>query len=91
MKPKDILEHVRDVFKGFLRASAYGRVEMDVVERKAMLGVLVLSPLVGIPLVPAAISLELLPYMEEHLRLALLRASRLDDAWGLLAGRFDVE
>ena len=91
MKPGDIFKHLRDLVAGFLHASAFDRIEMDVRERKSLLGLLVLSPLVGIPLIPAAVSLELLPYMEEHLRLALLRASRLDDAMGFLAGRFDIE
>jgi hypothetical protein len=64
MKPRDIFEHLRDLVGGFLHASAFDRIEMDVRERKSLLGLL---------------------------RLALLRASRLDDAMGLLAGRFDIE
>ena len=45
----------------------------------------------GIPLLPASIALELLPHAESDLARAVDRMFTLDDPWGLIGGRFDVE
>jgi hypothetical protein len=91
MSLRDLFARLRQVLVGFFEARATGFVDFEVSEARGLFGVLVFSPLFGLPLVPAGVCLELLPLMEDRLRIALARMSDLDDVLGLLAGRFDIE
>jgi len=87
----ELLRRVRQILGGYFEAAATGYVDFEVTEARGLFGVLVFAPLFGLPLVPAGVCLELLPLMEDRLRVAVARMSSLDDVLGLLAGRFDVE
>jgi hypothetical protein len=87
----DIWTHLKEMAQGFFRACFSGAVDFEVAEARNLFSVLVFAPLFGVPLLPAAVSLELLPYVEKRLAGALARLSELDDALGLLAGHFDIE
>ena len=91
MTPPSIFRNLLDLIGGFLKSKAYGYVEFDLNEAKNLFGLLLFSPLMGIPLLPASIALELLPHAESDLARAVDRMFTLDDPWGLIGGRFDVE
>lgn len=91
MEPGDILRRIREILWGFFTAKATGYVRFERMEAQHLFMILVFSPLVGIPLVPASITLELLPFLEEPMRISLARLDDLDDIWGILGGRFDIE
>jgi len=58
--------------------------------REEIFGLLVLSPLLGYPLVTSDLSLRLLPYLSEELQILIDRIQRLEDQFGETLGRFDL-
>ncbi len=72
-----------------LEENATSYVELELEELENVFAMLTFAPLIGYPIVPPAVSLKLLPYMEDEILIALDRSTRLDDQYSLLG--FDVE
>ena len=88
---REFYRALKKVIYGYFTAGAGEYVKMELHELRNAMGVLLFSPLVGFPLFPAGVALELLPFAEDALKAALGRSFELDDPMGLVGGRFDIE
>lgn len=90
MKYPKILKRISAILRGYFQHFATEQVEFDLIERKNLMGIFIISSLTGIPIAPSGICLELLPYMEEKIIILLSRLQNLDDEKGIIGGRFDM-
>ena len=87
----DLLRKAFQVAAQVQRSKAAGMLEFELKELENLFGVLLLGSLVGLPSPPAAIALELLPYLEEELRLMIARADLAQDPLGSLMGMLEID
>ena len=73
------------------RGKASGMLEFELKELENLFTILLLGSLVGLPSPPAAIAVELLPYLEEELRLMVARADFSQDPLGALMGMLEID
>ncbi|RPI08176.1 MAG: hypothetical protein EHM71_09010 [Zetaproteobacteria bacterium] len=89
-----LLEHVRNILGVVAqvhRDKASGMLEFELKELENFFMLLLLGSLVGIPSPPAAVALELLPYLEGELRIMIARADLAQDPLGALMGMLEID
>ena len=72
------------------RERASGIIELELKELENIFSLLLFGSFVGLPSPPAPIVLELLPYLEDEIRLMLVRADFAQDPLGGLMGVLEV-
>lgn len=83
----------RDFLKGFfcgLKENATNLIELECAEYENLFAILVVGGLVGMPSPPTTLSLRLLPFLEHELKTMISVTLNLDDAFGRIAGYFEV-
>ncbi len=73
------------------RDKATDMLEFELKEMENIFVILLLGSLVGLPSPPAAMSLELIPFLEDEIHLMTVRADFAQDPLGALAGMLDVD
>jgi hypothetical protein len=73
------------------RGKASGMLEFELKELENLFMLLLLGSLVGLPSPPAAVAVELLPYLEEEFRLMVARADLAQDPLGALLGMLEID
>jgi hypothetical protein len=73
------------------RHKASGALEFELKEMENIFMLLLLGSFIGIPSPPAAIAFELLPHLEEELRLMVSRADTAQDPLGALLAALGVD
>lgn len=73
------------------RDKATDMLEFELKELENIFVILLLGSFIGIPSPPAAMSLELLPFLEEEIRLMTVRADFAQDPLGALMGMLDID
>jgi hypothetical protein len=94
MTLKEFLEYARQalgVVAQVHRDKASGMLEFELKELENFFMLLLLGSLVGIPSPPAAVAVELLPYLENELRLMIARADLAQDPLGALMGMLEID
>lgn len=90
----ELLERARQIYQVVVqihRDKASGMLEFELKERENFFMLLLLGSLVGLPSPPAAVAIELLPHLEEELRLMLARADFAQDPLGALMGMLEID
>ena len=72
------------------KEKAVETIEVELGEMENIFGLLVLGTFVGLPAPPTAITLELLPEMEEHLKIMLNKVDLANEPLSGLLSVFDV-
>jgi hypothetical protein len=73
------------------RSKASGMLEFELKELENLFMLLLLGSLVGVPSPPVAMAIELLPYLEDELRLMVARADFAQDPLGALLGMLEID
>lgn len=92
--PPTLFDYVRKAFRVVIqvqRSKASGMLEFELKELENLFMLLLLGSLVGVPSPPAAMAMELLPYLEDELRLMLARADFSQDPLGALMGILEID
>lgn len=94
----DFFSKVRNAAKIFTetfvqvqRDKATEMLEFELKELENIFVILLMGSLVGLPSPPAAMALELIPYLEDEIRLMTIRADFAQDPLGALASMLDVD
>jgi hypothetical protein len=95
---KDGLKEAVRLAKGFWktavqvhREKATGMLEFEVKEMENIFMVLLLGSFIGLPSPPAAMAMELLPYLEGEMRIMMSRADFAQDPLGAVMGMLNVD
>lgn len=94
MALRSFLEYARKAFGVVVqvhRDKASGMLEFELKELENFFMLLLLGSLVGIPSPPAAVAVELLPHLEDELRLMFARADFAQDPLGALMGMLEID
>jgi hypothetical protein len=89
-----LFDYVRKAFRVVAqvqRSKASGALEFELKELENLFTILLLGSLIGLPSPPAAIAVELLPYLEDELRLMVARADFSQDPLGALMGMLEID
>lgn len=89
-KIKNFTKHLWRLYDETAREKAVDSIETELGEMENIFGLLVLGSFVGLPAPPAAITLELLPVMEEHLKIMLNKTGTAHDPLSDLLSVFDA-
>ncbi len=89
-KIKDFFKHQWQLYDEVARERAVETLEAELGEMENIFGVLVLGSFVGLPAPPVAITLDLLPEMEKHLKIMLNKVNTANDPLSDLLSVFDV-
>jgi hypothetical protein len=73
------------------RDKATGMLEFELNEMENMFVILLLGSFIGLPSPPAAMAMELLPFMENEIRLMVSRADFAQDPLGSIMGMLNVD
>jgi hypothetical protein len=73
------------------RDKATGMLEFELNELENLFVVLIFSSFIGLPSPPAAMAMELLPYLEDELRVMVSRADLAQDPLGAVMGMLNVD
>ena len=73
------------------RDKATGMLEFELKELENIFVILLLGSFVGLPSPPAAMSLELMPYLEQEIRIMVVRADFAQDPLGALLGMLEID
>ncbi|MCX7787319.1 MAG: hypothetical protein N2442_06460 [Spirochaetes bacterium] len=73
------------------RDKATGMLEFELNELENLFVVLIFGSFIGFPSPPAAMAMELLPYLEEELRIMVSRADLAQDPLGAIMGMLNVD
>ncbi|ORC38399.1 hypothetical protein [Marispirochaeta aestuarii] len=73
------------------RDKATGMLEFELKEMENIFVLLLFGSFVGLPSPPSAMALELMPYMEEEIKLMISRADLAQDPLGSLLGMLEVD
>ncbi|MDX9801278.1 MAG: hypothetical protein RBT69_08090 [Spirochaetia bacterium] len=73
------------------RDKATEMVEFELKEMENIFVILLMGSFVGLPSPPAAMAMELIPYLEDEIRLMTVRADFAQDALAGLTGILDVD
>ena len=94
----DFFRKVRNAAKIFIetfvqvqRDKATEILEFELKELENIFVILLMGSLVGLPSPPAAMALELIPYLEDEIRLMITRADLAQDPLGVLASILDMD
>ncbi len=90
----DIRERLKQAYNIIVqvqRDKATGILEFELKEMENVFVLLLLGSLVGFPSPPAAISIELLPYLEKEIKIMVSRADMAQDPLGMLLGMLEID
>jgi len=73
------------------RNKATGILEFELNEMENLFVILLLGSFIGLPSPPAAMAMELMPYMEREIRLMVSRADFAQDPLGAIMGMLNVD
>ncbi|MFQ3620203.1 MAG: hypothetical protein SNJ78_04555 [Spirochaetales bacterium] len=73
------------------RDKATGMLEFELTEMENLFTVLIFGSFIGFPAPPAALAMELLPYIEEELRVMVSRSDFAQDPLGAIMGMLNVD
>jgi hypothetical protein len=73
------------------RDKATGMLEFELNELENLFVVLIFGSFIGLPSPPAAMAMELLPYLEDELRVMVSRADLAQDPLGAVMGMLNVD
>ncbi|MBP7495242.1 MAG: hypothetical protein KA771_07085 [Spirochaetales bacterium] len=73
------------------RDKATGILEFELNEMENLFVVLLIGSFIGLPSPPAAMAIELLPYLEEELRIMVSRADFAQDPLGSIMGIVNID
>ena len=73
------------------RNKATGVLEFELNEMENLFVVLLLGSFIGLPSPPAAMAMELMPFMEREIRLMVSRADFAQDPLGSIMGMLNVD
>jgi hypothetical protein len=73
------------------RDKATGMLEFELNEMENLFVLLLMGSFIGMPSPPAAMAMELMPYMEEEIRLMVSRADFAQDPLGAVMGMLNVD
>lgn len=88
-----LIKRIAEFIKGFsqgLKENAVSLIELECAEYENLFALLVVGGLVGLPSPPTTLSLRLLPLLEHELKVMSSITLSLDDAFGRVAGYFEV-
>ncbi len=89
-KIKNIFKHHWRLYDEVARETAVETLEVELGEMENIFGLLVLGSFVGLPAPPMAITLDLLPEMEKHLKIMLNKVDTANEPISDLLSVFDV-
>lgn len=89
--PFDYVRRALRLIAQVQRGKASGMLEFELKELENLFMLLLLGSLVGVPSPPAAMAMELLPYLEDELRIMLARADFSQDPLGALMGMLEID
>lgn len=97
MKANKLIDKIRDILKENWRlyeeatkSTAVESIEFELGEMENIFGLLVLGSFIGMPSPPMQISLDLLPEMEEHLKLMMNKVDMANEPISNLFSMFDI-
>jgi hypothetical protein len=73
------------------RDKATGMLEFELNELENLFVVLIFGSFIGLPSPPAAMAMEILPYLEDELRVMVSRADLAQDPLGAVMGMLNVD
>ncbi len=73
------------------RDKATGMLEFELNELENLFVVLIFGSFIGLPAPPAAMAMELLPYLEDELQVMVSRADLAQDPLGAIMGMLNVD
>ncbi|GAB4363968.1 MAG: hypothetical protein Kow009_00590 [Spirochaetales bacterium] len=73
------------------RDKATGMLEFELNELENLFVVLIFGSFIGLPSPPAAMAMELLPYLEDELRVMVSRADLSQDPLGAIMGMLNID
>ena len=73
------------------RDKATGMLEFEIKELENIFVLLLYGSFVGLPSPPTAMAFELMPYMEEEIKLMISRADLAQDPLGALLGMLEID
>ncbi len=94
MKGKKLFQKLSEawrIIKQVHREKATSMLEFEVKELQNLFALQILGSFIGLPAPPPAIALELLPYMEDEIRLMISRADFAQDPLGALVGMLNID
>lgn len=88
---KQRLKRAYDIVIQVQRDKATGMLEFELKEMENIFILLLMGSLAGFPSPPAAISIELFPYLEKELQIMVSRADMAQDPLGALLAMLDID
>ncbi len=88
---RDLLTGAFKVVRQVSRDKATGMLEFELKEMQNLFSLLILGSLVGLPSPPPAIAFELLPLLEDEIRVMTSRADFSQDPLGALIGMLEID
>lgn len=73
------------------RSKATGMLEFELNEMENLFVILLMGSFIGLPSPPAAMAMELMPFMEQEIRLMVSRADFAQDPLGAIMGMLNVD
>lgn len=89
-KIRDILKENWQLYEEATKSTAVESIEFELGEMENIFGLLVLGSFIGMPSPPMQISLDLLPEMEEHLKLMMNKVDMANEPLSNLFSVFEV-
>lgn len=86
-----LMKKVWKVLVQIQRDKATGMLEFELKELENIFVLLLYGSFVGLPSPPTAISFELMPFMEEEIKLMISRADLAQDPLGNLLGMLEID
>lgn len=88
---KQRIKHAYNIVIQVQRDKATGMLEFELKELENIFILLLMGSLAGFPSPPAAISIELLPYLEKELHVMISRADMAQDPLGALLAMLEID
>ncbi|WP_020612224.1 hypothetical protein [Sediminispirochaeta bajacaliforniensis] len=86
-----LLRQIWRVASQVQRDKATGMLEFELKELENIFVMLLFGSFVGLPTPPTAMAFELMPYMEEEIKLMISRADLAQDPLGNLLGMLEID
>lgn len=89
--PLHLLAGAYRVIRQINRDKATGMLEFELTELQNLFALMILGSLVGLPAPPPAVAFELLPFLEDEIRVMTSRADFSQDPLGALVGMLEID
>jgi hypothetical protein len=90
----NLFERIRKFFVGVedgMRETSVSLIERELEEYENIFSLLTTGMFAGIPSPPTGIVLRILPYMQIEISVMMKKSKNLSDAFGDMAGMFDID